>query len=1159
MRKPKTICFAIEKVWGKTIFLFSMSLFFSYANANTNTCAQDNTIVTNFNKKHLSEIFESITNTTGHKFFYEATEVDLNREVTLSKTNLDLEDLLDEIFKGTDLEYEILSGQIVIKRKGKEVYTGKIPDKKDKIEIENFQTSLNGVILDELGVPLPGATVLAKGTTVGTTTDFDGNFSITLPIDVSTITVSYLGYRTKDVNVSGKETITISLEPDTAALDEVIVVAYGTVNKSDFTGSASQINSGDLEKVVMSNVTTAIEGSSAGVSATFGSGQPGSGQSIRIRGFGSVSADSDPLYIVDGFPFTGDINSLNPADIESISILKDASSTALYGNKAANGVVMLTTKKGKNKKGQFTFNASTSVIGRSIPEYERIGSDQYYEVMWEALRNSVAIPGVNDSEDVDAANVFASSSIYDELLSNPYNVSSDQIVGVDGKINPNASLIYDDLDWEDAITRQGVRQNYDMSFQGGTEKSSFYASLGYLKEEGYILKSDFERISGRVNVDHQATNWLKAGLNIGVTTSKGNQAQATSSQSNSYVNPIRFTRQIGPIYPIYEHDESGGYILDDNGDRIYDVSALRPSGASPGRHILGEILWNEDLDEIQSINGKTFLDFTLAEGLVFTMNGSFDQRHYYNSSYSNKIVGGGAPSGISHRTYNKRTSVGFNQLLNYSKTFKEKHNFKALLAHESFEYKETNLNGTRQGQIADNNTELINFVSTSALSSVTDNRTDESYFGRLNYDYDGKYFISTSYRQDGSSKFSKDTRWGDFWSLGGAWRIDREKFIEDVAWVNSLKLRASYGELGNNSGISNYAYQGLYTLGYNNQSEAGILQSSLAAPELMWEASESSDIALEFRLFDNRFDGVVEYYNRNSDNLLFDVPLPLSSGSDGIPQNIGSMYNRGLEISLNYDLFRTDNFTWNFGINAATIKNEFTKLPQDEIINGTKKLMVGHSIYDYWLRDWYGVDPADGEVLYVAEEGATGASVREIDGLLLTTDDAQARYHYAGTAIPDLTGGISNNLRYKAFNLSLLFTYQLGGEVYDSNYQGIMSSGTYGTALSVDILKRWQQPGDITDVPRMDSNNTADFDADSDRWLTDASYLNLKRVNLSYDFPESVLNSIDLSSAQIYISGENLFSMNARTGMNLQQNFNGTVDNVYTPSRIVTIGLNVKF
>ncbi|UMB60889.1 TonB-dependent receptor [Lutibacter sp. A80] len=1019
------------------------------------------------------------------------------------------------------------------------------------------EKTVSGTVTEGEG-PLPGVNVIVKGSKIGTQTNFDGKYSI--KVNTGDILVfSYVGMSNVEKTVGTANIINVEMEGSNL-LDEVIVVAYGTAKKSDFTGSATQINSEEMELRPISNVSTAVEGASAGVAVTSASGQPGSGQSIQIRGIGSYSASSSPLYVVDGIVFSGYINSINPNDIESLTILKDASSTALYGNKAANGVVMITTKSGKNKKGEFTFNATSSIVDRSIPEYDRLDSDQYYEIMWEALRNTQAIPGINTAEEINNANIYASENIYSELLNNPYNVANDQIVGTDGKINPNAKLIYDDLDWLDAITRIGYRQNYDMSFQGGTEKGDYYVSLGYLNEEGYIINSDFERISGRINVNYKANSWLKTGLNLSITTSQGNQSQATSSQTSSYVNPVRFARGMGPIYNIYQHDASGNYILDGNGDRIYDLDASRPSDANNGRHIVAEIKWNEDLDEITSLGGKTYLDFQITKDLSFRTNLSIDERHYYNTDFENKFVGDGATAGRAGRTYTRRTVVGFNQLLNYSKTIGD-HNISALLAHESIKEKYNALDGSRSGIIADGNTELINFVTTLDLYSYEDVLNDESYFGRVNYDYDGKYFLSASYREDGTSKFAEETRWGSFWSLGAAWRMDKEDFISKLDWVDMMKFRISYGEIGNNSGISWYAYQGLYDLGYNNQSESGFLQASLENRDLFWETSENFDVALEFRLF-NKLNGIIEYYNKNSDNLLFAVPLPLSSGSESVYKNIGSMYNRGVEVSFDYDIIKTDNFKWNLGINAATVKNEFTKLPQEEIINGSKKLMVGRSIYDYWLKDWYGVDPADGAALYIPTEEAIEANdsdIRTVDGAIVTTNQANGEYHYAGSAIPDLTGAISNSFSYKDFDLGFMFTYQIGGKVIDYNYQSIMSAGDYGGALSVDILDRWQQPGDITDIPRMDPTETSNFNATSDRWLVDGSYLNLKRINFSYSLPSNVIDKLGVSTAQIYTSAENVFSLNARKGLDIQQNFSGTNSNVYTPSRIISLGVNVKF
>ncbi len=1175
MKKSGPIRFSLRKQFLRIMKIYLVLLITSLAKLVANDVhAQTITLKTEVTE--LKNILDKIEQKSGYHFFYNNSLVNVARKTSIDVKRQEINNVLASLLSNMDLDYKMFKNQIVLFQKNNASIKELLKEFEQQARREQSrvatdseitsiiaeatqQTPVKGVVTDEGQLPLPGVSIVIKGTTRGTQTDFDGNYQIVAE-EGDVLVFSYIGMETRNVKVGQNKTINITLSESSSELDEVIVVAYGTAKKADYTGAATQINADALEKRSITNLSGAIEGSSAGVAVTASSGQPGSGQEIRIRGIGSFSASSAPLYVVDGIPFNGFINSINPNDIESITILKDASSTALYGNKAANGVVMVTTKSGKNRKGQFSFNVSNSVVNRSIPEYDRLKPNQYYEIMWEALRNTEAIPGLDSEADVAAANSFASQNIYGELLSNPYNVANDEIVGTNGKINPNARLIYDDLDWEDELVRVGYRQNYDMSYTGGSESMDYYVSLGYLTEDGYIRKSDFSRLSGRANVNYKANSWLKTGLNLGVSSSYGNQAQATSSQSSSFVNPIRFTRNIGPIYNIYQHTPDGGYVLDENGKRMYDLDVIRPSGASNGRHVLAEIDLNDDIDEITSLSAKTYVDIQLLKDLSFRTNVSMDQRHFYNTDFENRFVGDGATAGRSGRTYTRRTTVGFNQLLNYSKSFGD-HNLRGLLGHESLRMRYNNFNGSRQGVIADGNSELSNFVTTLRLNSYEDSQADESYFGSVNYNYDGKYFLSGSYRQDGSSKFYKDTRWGEFWSFGTAWRLDREKLFRDQTWIDMLKLRGSYGEIGNNSGIGYYAYQGLYDLGYNNQSEAGVLQASLENKDLFWETSVSYDVALEFRLF-NRISGVVEYYNKESDNLLFNVPLPLSSGVSDITRNIGAMYNRGIELSLNFDVVRNENFQWDFGFNMATLENRFTRLPQDEIINGSKKLMVGRSIYDYWLRNWYGVDPADGVALYYANEEAIesdGDDIRVIDGNTLTTKQGNAEYHYAGTAIPDLTGAISNSFSYKGFNLGFLFTYQLGGESIDYNYQGVMSSGSYGSALSVDILKRWQKPGDITDVPRMDPRNTSDFNATSDRWLVDSSYLNLRQASLSYNLPQDLIERLDVASAQFFVNAENVFSINARKGLNVQQNFSGTTSNVYTPSRVVSLGLKLKF
>jgi TonB-linked SusC/RagA family outer membrane protein len=452
------------------------------------------------------------------------------------------------------------------------------------------------------------------------------------------------------------------------------------------------------------------------------------------------------------------------------------------------------------------------------------------------------------------------------------------------------------------------------------------------------------------------------------------------------------------------------------------------------------------------------------------------------------------------------------------------------------------------------------------LNSRYNIRRVEGFFSRLNYDYNEKYFASFSVRRDGSSKFYKDNRWGNFYSVSGAWRLDQEEFIKAIPVINTLKLRGSYGQTGNDGGgntqegtsISYYAWQPLYNLGFNNAGEAGILQSSLGNRGLEWESSNSYDVALEFGLLKNRITGTVEYFDRQSSNLIFDVPLPLSAGITTETRNIGTMYNKGIELELGFEPIRRGDFSWRIDVNATRIKNQITQMPAEnpEIIDGTKKLKEGSSIYDFWLREYKGVDPATGNALYRAANFVASNSIITEVGDTLTTSLNNARYHYNGTSIPKLTGGFSNTLRYKGLSLSALIVYQIGGKVYDAAYAGLMGAGGYGSAKHIDILNRWQQPGDITNVPRMDIGRTADFDGASDRWLIDASYLNIRSVTLSYALPKIIANKLFLQNAQIYVSGENFFIKSRRNGMNVQQNFDGTTGNVFSSAKSIVTGIS---
>lgn len=1030
------------------------------------------------------------------------------------------------------------------------------------------ERTISGIVSDGSGV-VPGVNVIVKGTKNSTQTDFDGKYTVKAKTG-DVLVFSYMGMQDFVATVGNSSTVNAKMKEDGKELDEVVVVAYGKAKKTSYTGSATQIKSEQLENRPLTNALSVLEGSTSGVQIQSSAGQPGSAPEVRIRGFSSVNGSNTPLYIVDGVPYAGDISNLNSSDIESLTVLKDASSTSLYGSKAANGVIIITTKSGKSQKDKFSLNMSTGMTSRSIKDYKRVDAYQYYPLEWEAIRNSRPM---GDQAQIDAANAYASTRVAQVLVTNPFNVPANSIVGTDGKLNPNAQLLYpEDLNWEKQLERAGVRKNVDFSYQGKSDRSNYFASLGHLNEEGYIRNSGFERTTGRLNLNTSLNDWFKTGVNISGALTNSKLGIDGVENTSSFSNPFMSMRTMGPIYPVFDHTATGDYVLDISGNKVY--STKRGSGAANGRNVVYETLNNTDVVKGLAISARTFFEVSFLKDFKFTTNISID-KSYYNRTYSyNTLIGDGAPAGLMGKDDKILTGITYNQLLNYSKKIGN-HNITALIGHESFDYERDWTSGSKTGQVVPDNIEFINYATATGLTSYTRNYATESYFSRVGYDYMDKYIFSASFRRDGSSKFA--SKWGDFWSFGGAWVISKENFLADSSWINDLKLRASIGEVGNDShiisdrndsgsqinGLNYYVSQPTFSLGNDNGNEGGIVTYAAGAPDLKWEVNTQKDLAVEFGLFKNRLKGSVEYYHRNTDGLIFAVPNPLSSGLDYRMENIGSMYNRGFEVSLDGVILKTNDFSWSLNINASTIKNEITKLPQKEIIDGTKKLTVGQSIYDYWLRDWYGVDPADGYALYVADPEkmvANDPTGRVVNGVNVTTDQNKALYHYAGSAIPDLFGSFGSTFKYKELQLNVMFSYQIGGQMYDTNYSTLMQSGNnYGSAFSTDILDRWQKPGDITDVPRLDVNRSPQSNAPSDRWLVGSDYLSLRQINLSYKLPSDLISKLMIDNASVYINGENLLLFTKRQGMDPTQSFNGTTQNRYIPSRVITLGVNLNF
>lgn len=1081
----------------------------------------------------LKTVFKEVRKQTGYYFIYSNEVLSQSTPVSVQAKNLDLDKLLAIIFDRQPLNYAIEEKTIIVNIKTP------VP----AIRVDRVITGI--VTGQDDNQILPGVSVKVKGKNGGVITNMNGKYTINLPEGENMLVFSYLGYTTKEVVVGSSNTLNVKLAVENKQLEEVVVQAYGTVRKSALTNSVSTVSAKEIESRPISNLGVALVGAAPGLQTTTGSGQPGAGPAVRIRGFGTINGGSDPLFVVDGAPYEGALNNLNPDDVESISVLKDASASALYGSRAANGIILITTKRGKDSPATLTLKTTQGLNSRGLSDYEKVDAFQYYPLLWESMRNSLVTGGAT----LDAANTQASNNISGALVSNPFNVPDNQIVLTDGRINPSASLIYpEDLDWRDALRRTGLRSEYNLNYRGGSNKSDFFASLNYLKDEGYSVLTDFNRYSGRVNVNSQIKKWIKTGMNVSGSVQK---TKVGNEDSGIWENPFYTDLIFGPIYAVHKHNPDGSYLLDASGNKVYDEGYTRP--IAPGRNVIAETEYNDNFTERNFLSGRTYAEISFLKNFKFTTNLSLDLNNYkFNVFDSPKIGDGLTSNGRSNRTNSTTRTININQLLNYNKTI-GRHNIDVLAGHESYQRRYDYNFGSAAGQIVSGSTELRNFANILSLTSYQDNYRIESYFGRMQYDFDGRYFLSASYRTDGSSKFAPDYRWGNFWSVGAGWQISKEKFFK-VDWVDNLKIRGSYGQVGSDDLGSYYLYQTFYDTGFKNGNEAGIKQSlALGNEKIQWESNDNMDVALEFGVLKNRISGSVEYFNRYTDNLLFNVPLALSSGLTTQNQNFGSLYNRGIEIQLDGVPVKTKNFRWNIGINWTTINNKISKLPFDEFIDGTKKYMVGQSRYDYWLRDYYGIDPDTGSELYVAGPAATSTKTLA-DGIVVTTSGSSAQYHYAGSAIPDFYGSINNTFTYKNFSLDFRFIYQVGGVSFDNDYQSLMHNGTYGRALHVDALNRWQNPGDITNVPRRTIGATM---YDSDKWLVDASYLYLRAANFSYNLPKAFTKKISINNARVFVTGENLFMKSYRKGFDPSQAFNGNTGYTYAPTRIISLGLNV--
>ncbi len=1062
---------------------------------------------------------------------------------------------------------------------------------------------ISGTVTGPDGKPVAGATVMVDGSHVGTTSNGDGSFTITAPGNGSLI-VSFIGYETQKVAIGGKTRINISLKEDAQAIDDVIVVAFGTAKKDAFTGAAKVIKSDDLIKTQSSNVGDALVGKIAGVQFSSASGRPGSGQKIYVRGYGSMNAKNDPLWVVDGVPYEGDINNINAADIESISVLKDAASNALYGSRGANGVIMVTTKRAKAGEATVTFDGKWGINTRALQTYDIVeDAGEYYEMHYKSLYNYYTLDQKYTPLAANiAANKLLTSNDPGGLGYNVFTVPDGQnLIGENGRLNPRAKqgrLVTDAKgqqfylqpdNWLDEIYKSSsFRQEYNVSVSGATDRANFFASLGYLDNTGIVDGSSNERYTARLRADYQAKKWLKVGGNMSYTHfvwNNGNQTnddgdgqgEGNADGGNAFATAIR----MAPIYPVYMRDGNGNIMIDEYGFKMYDTGdgrnggALRTNGGKSND--LQDIQLNKYINEGNAFMANGFADFSLYKGLKLTLNGSVSLDETRGTQVSNPYYGQFAESGGAvFKSHSREIAYNMQQFLTYTNTFADVHNLDLLFGHEMYNRKSYGLYGSKTMMFSPDNTELSGAVvdSSRSGSSVLE-YNNEGYFFRGQYDYDNRIYFSGSYRRDASSRFHPDHRWGNFWSLGAAWIINRESWF-NASWVNMLKVKASYGSQGNDNlgskAESYYRYTDYREILSSGDGVTSVLYQK-GNPDITWETNANLNVGVEFGLWDNRLSGSIDVFNRKTTDMLFELATPIESGYTTIFTNIGDMVNRGLEIELNADLIRTKNLVWDFSLNMTHYKNKVTHLPEQFKNNttadgkhvgrwqDTKFLTEGESVFSFYVPTYAGVDPETGKSLwytYKTDDAGNKERIKTSDYSVASQEGREMH----GDALPDVYGGFGTSLRFYGVDFSIGFTYQLGGQVLDQGYRFYMNSpaGTStGNNYHHDLLNSWTPENSGSNIPRF-AYNDSNQAAVSDRFLTSASYLNIQNITLGYTLPKRITRKFLVENLRIYLACDNVWYWSKRQGLDPRQSINGiTNPYYYAPIRTFSGGVTVTF
>lgn len=1177
--------FSLKNTKYKTVLLVAKFTFFffflcidmiSYANSSN---FQEHRISLQINNRAIKDVISVIENQSDFVFFYSDNVIDVDKKVSISTNSELIEEVLDKIFASTNNTYVISGKQVYVSHKIKDPDPAPQPLQRQPQDIHIF-----GAIKDANNEPLIGVSVFVKEKPgKGATTDINGNFSLEVP-ENSTIVVSYIGHVTQEIKVGAQRSFKITLLEDAVMMDEVVVIAYGEQKRSTFTGSASVVTSDAISRRPVTSVMSAIEGVAPGVQVQSTSGAPDATPSFRIRGASSINAGKDPLIVVDGAAYESGWNNINPNDVESITVLKDAASTAIYGARGGNGVVLITTKKAtKQEKIAVTFDTKFAISKvRKSDLYEVIDNPgEFYEQHYRALYNYFQDQyGYNAYQANQASNaLWMKNSDEGGLGYLVYTVpDGQQLIGHNGKLNPYATLgrvttgsdgesylQYPD-NWTNETFRTGLRQDYNLSIRGGTDKISLLASVGYTDVEGITSSSGYERYTGRLKGDFRARKWLKFSGNIDVAKSITDSDPDYSNNSNNLFSNVN---TIAPIYPVYVRDINGNIVYDDNGkvydygDGTYNNNVARPIRTGSNR--LQEVLLQTRRTESTKVGAQGAIDIAIMPELTATLNVTYADRERRYKSTGQPFYGTSNPGGsVSVYAY-KTETLNLQQLLNYSKSFGS-HNIKTTLLHESYKYDYFYLYGNKSNMFSYfENQELAGAVTMNDLNSYNTGYQSEGYGGRVLYDYKGIYSFDASFRRDASSNFDPDHRWGNFFSFGGAYLISKEKFF-NVRWIDELKFKLSYGQNGNDQ-IGSHRYIDTYDI-TNLNGDIALTFLNKGNENITWETRSAINVGVEFELLKGRLSGGVEYYSNKTTDMLASVSVPTSLGYSSYYANVGDMRNSGFEFEVRGDVIRQKDFRFSLNFNGSVNKAKVLKLAKERTgqtlynINGdvvSKGYSSGAYFYGegveyktWYLKKFAGVNES-GQAMWYVRNSDTGE-------IATTTTYSSASYFDCGSSQPKLIGGFGGVFGWKSLELSFTFSYRLGGYAYDSGYASLMTapySGHTGYNFHKDIYNSWTAENPSDTYARWQYGDRY-FNSSSDRWLTKADYLNLQNITLSYVIPKKVVTKMGIEGLMVSAGVDDLFFLSKRKGFIPNRDFDGNLDMGYYPNTRRFL-LNLKF